>query len=383
MNLVQSSVLLQDSIHWMATKMNTKGKGRRQFLGGLMATGLMPAPTWADAGSPAYLSAAAKPDGTFVLCGIGNDLQIRFEIPLPARGHAAAAHPTRPEAVAFARRPGTFAVVIDCITGAQKAVLSSPAGRHFYGHGAYSADGSLLFTTENDFEAGRGRIAVWDVRLGYSRIDEWDSGGVGPHDIKRLPGTDTLVVANGGIDTHPDTGRTKLNIPIMAPNLAYVRDGYVVETVTLATDLHKNSIRHLAVSRLGNVAFGMQWQGDGEVDTLVGLHKVGQAVRLMKASLNEVRQMQGYIGSIALSADGKMIAVTSPRGGLVQYYDVASGSHSGSLVIPDVCGVAVVGNSLVLSAGTGEMRRVTSGTPSMLKRVDLSWDNHLVPIVQD
>lgn len=383
MNLVQPSVLPQDSIHWMATKMNTKGKGRRQFLGGLMAAGLMPAPTWADAGSPAYLSAAAKPDGTFVLCGIGSDLRIRFELPLPARGHATAAHPTRPEAVAFARRPGTFAVVIDCITGAQKAVLSSPEGRHFYGHGAYSSDGSLLFTTENDFEAGRGRIGVWDRRQGYARIDEWDSGGVGPHDIKRLPGTDTLVVANGGIDTHPDTGRTKLNIPTMAPNLAYVNDGRVTETMALPADLHKNSIRHLAVSALGHVAFGMQWQGDGQVDTLVGLHKIGQAVRLMTASRNDVRQMQGYIGSIALSADGKMIAVTSPRGGLVQYYDVASGSHSGSLVIPDVCGLAVVGNSLVLSAGTGEMRRVTSGTPSMLKRVDLSWDNHLVPIVQD
>lgn len=381
MNSDQPSVLPQDLIHWMAIEMDTKGKGRRQFLGGLMAAGLIPAPTWADAGSPAYLSAAAKPDGGFVLCGIGNDLKIRFELPLPARGHAAAAHPTRPEAVAFARRPGTFAVVIDCISGAQRAVLSSPEGRHFYGHGAYSSDGSLLFTTENDFETGRGRIGVWDVRHGYARIDEWDSGGVGPHDIKRLPDTDTLVVANGGIDTHPDTGRTKLNIPTMAPNLSYVRDGHVIETVELPADLHKNSIRHLAVSALGQVAFGMQWQGDEEVDTLVGLHRVGQSAQFMTASSNDVRQMQGYIGSIALSTDGKTVAVTSPRGGLVQYYDVASGSHSASLTIPDVCGVAALGNSFALSAGTGEMHRFTLGKVSARNRVDLNWDNHLVHIV--
>ena len=126
-------------------------KGRRQFLGGIFAAGLMPVPTWADAGSPAFLSAAAKPDGGFVLCGIGAGLDIRFEIPLPARGHAAAAHPNRPEAVAFARRPGTFAVVIDCATGAQKAMLTAPEGRHFYGHGAFSSDGGLLYTTENDY----------------------------------------------------------------------------------------------------------------------------------------------------------------------------------------------------------------------------------------
>ena len=29
--------------------------------------------------------------------------------------------------------------------------------RHFFGHGAYSADGKLLFATENDFEASAGR----------------------------------------------------------------------------------------------------------------------------------------------------------------------------------------------------------------------------------
>lgn len=382
MNLAQPLALRQGSIRWMVIDMDTPNKGRRQFLGGLMAAGLMPAPTWADAGSPAYLSAAAKADGSFVLCGIGDDLQIRFELPLPARGHAAAAHPTRPEAVAFARRPGTFAVVIDCVSGAQKAVLSSPDGRHFYGHGSYSSDGRLLFTTENDYEAGRGRIGVWDTSRGYRRIDEWDSGGIGPHDIKRLPGTDRFVIANGGIDTHPDTGRTKLNIPTMAPNLAYVSDGNVIETAILPHDLHKNSIRHLAVSEVGQVAFGMQWEGVGAVDTLVGIHGIGQPVQLMTASSTDVRDMQGYIGSIALSTDGETIAVTSPRGGLVQYYDVATGRISHSVAMPDVCGVATLGRSLTLSAGTGELRRMTPGSSAVLNRVNLQWDNHLVSIFQ-
>jgi hypothetical protein len=49
--------------------------------------------------------------------------------PLPGRGHAAAAHPTRAEAVAFARRPGTFALVIDCATGETRHRLTPPEGR--------------------------------------------------------------------------------------------------------------------------------------------------------------------------------------------------------------------------------------------------------------
>ena len=354
--------------------------GRRQFLTGLLATGLISAPTWADAGSPAFLSAGAKRDGSFILCGIGRDLETRFELPLPARGHAAAAHPTRPEAVAFARRPGTFAIVIDCATGEKTAALNSPPGRHFYGHGVFSSDGSLLFTTENDYETGTGRIGVWDARHGYRRIDEWDSGGVGPHDIKRLPGTETLVVANGGIDTHPDTGRTKLNIPTMRPNLAYIQEGAVLEYATLPSKLHKNSIRHLAVRETGEVAFGMQWQGDGPVSALVGTHKRGAPVALMSTQPEDVRRMEGYVGSIAFSANGATIAATSPRGGLLQLYDTATGSLTQAAPMSDVSGVAMSGDTFIVSSGSGTLRLIGAQTPVRSVRSNVAWDNHLIRI---
>lgn len=201
---------------------------------------------------------------------------MRFEIPLPARGHAAAAHPSRPQAVAFARRPGTFALVIDCASGRLLSTLACPEGRHFYGHGAYSRAGDLLYTTENDFTKGTGRIGIWDVAAGYARVGEIASGGIGPHDIRRLPGSDTLIVANGGIDTHPDSGRAKLNIPTMAPNLTYIEAERIVEQAALPSALHKNSIRHLAVGPGGEVALGMQWQSETPVEALVGLHRRGR-----------------------------------------------------------------------------------------------------------
>ena len=355
--------------------------GRRQFIGGMLAAGFIPKPTWADAGSPAFLSAAARPDGAYILCGIGQDLSIKFQLPLPARGHAAAAHPKRPEAVAFARRPGTFAVVIDCVTGQQKAVLSSPEGRHFYGHGAFSANGDLLFTTENDFEVGRGCIGVWNVKNRYTRVDEWDSGGVGPHDIKRLLGTDILVVANGGIDTHPDTGRTKLNIPTMQPNLTYIENGRVLDTVSLPDGMHKNSIRHLALSRDGTVAFGMQWQGEGDAPALVGTHRRGSPITLMQSLPDQLRDMDGYVGSIACSRDGQSIAVTSPRGGIVQIYDARSLKLSKAIPLEDVCGVTMIGPSFTVTSGTGEMRHIGLRQAQAIHQSDLMWDNHLVPVM--
>lgn len=353
---------------------------RRQFLGGLLAAGLIPKQTWAEAGSPVFLSAAAKPDGSYILCGIDEALDVRFQIPLPARGHAAAAHPLRPEVVAFARRPGTFAIVIDCIYGDEKTRIESPTGRHFYGHGTFSLDGSLLFTTENDYEAGRGRIGVWDAQNDYTRIDEWDSGGVGPHDIKRLLGTDTLVVANGGIDTHPDTGRTKLNIPTMSPNLAYIEEGAVVETALLPQHMHKNSIRHLAVNQHGDVAFGMQWQGDQAAHSLVGTHQRGRTISLITAPAEQVRQLDGYIGSIAYSKDGSCIAVTSPRGGVVQLYDAFTEMLIRTSVLTDVSGISPLGNGFMVTAGTGELRSLIQGDRNFSIQIDAKWDNHLVAI---
>lgn len=354
--------------------------GRRAFITGLLATGLVPKPTWADAGAPSYLSAAALPDGTFVLCGIDNALNMTFQLPLPDRGHAAAAHPKRPQAVAFARRPGTFALVIDCVTGQQKAMLEAPSGRHFYGHGVFSQDGNLLFTTENDFEAGRGVIGLWDVAAGYARAGEWDSGGIGPHEIKRLPGSDTLVVANGGIDTHPDSGRTKLNIATMRPNLTYVAQGVILESKELPPHMHKNSIRHLAVASDGRVAFGMQWQGDGPVETLVGIHALGGQFSLMKAAQDRLRDMQGYVGSIALSHDARTIVVTSPRGGIVQSYDVQTNLLRHSRPARDACGVAPSPDGFMVTAGTGDI--AVQGEIGISRSVTkpVRWDNHLVAI---
>jgi hypothetical protein len=353
---------------------------RRQFIAGLLATGLAPTTTWADAGFPAFLSAAVKGDGSYVLCGINAAAQVVFQLPLPARGHAAAAHPTQPIAVAFARRPGTFAIVIDCISGQVIATLTTPNGRHFYGHGTFSLDGSLLYTTENDFEAGTGRVGVWDVTNNYTRIADFSSGGIGPHDIKRLPKTDVLVVANGGIDTHPDTGRTKLNIPSMAPNISYILDGSVVETCVLAPEMHKNSIRHLAVATDGNVAFGMQWQGEGNPPGLVGTHVRGAALNLMEASPEQLRKMQGYVGSVAFSGSGDAVIVTSPRGGLIQHYNLADNALTKSVDLLDASGAAMTNAGVMISSGTGELMNVARGKTVKSQITGLQWDNHLVGI---
>lgn len=353
---------------------------RRAFLGSLLAVAGAPRLSWADVGNPAWLGAARNADGSYVLIGLARDGAERFRIALPTRGHAAAAHPTAPEAVAFARRPGTFALVIDCLTGEVAHRLQCPEGRHFYGHGAFIADGDILCTTENEIETGAGRIGLWSRKRGYARIGEVASHGIGPHEILSTS-DDILVVANGGIRTHPDRGRDKLNIPEMRPSLAYIApDGTLLEELVLDPDLHMNSIRHLALAPDGTVAFAMQWQGDpSDPVPLIGLHQRGMEPRLLSADLGEQLSMQGYAGSVAFSRDGADVAITSPRGGRVHRFDATTGAVQ-SLARADVCGIAAGPDGLVATDGLGGVMRLGTRPEPMARFAGLSWDNHLIAL---
>lgn len=346
---------------------------RRGFLAGMMAAGL-PRIGWAAAGSPDFL-AAAKAGDAYELHGLTAEGESLFAIPLPARGHAAAAHPVRAEAVAFARRPGTFALVIDCITGTVKARLTPPGGRQFNGHGVFTADGGVLMTSEVVAEGSLGRIGLWET-ADYTRIGEWDSGGIGPHDMKRLA-DGRLVVANGGIETDPKD-RTKLNIGTMRPNLTLLSpEGAVLEQAVLEDGLHTNSIRHLAL--MGDrVAFAMQWEGDpAEPVPQLGLWQPGQPARLCPPEEAEAFAMKGYAGSIA-AAQG-LVALTSPPGGVLMVFD-QGGAPLAVHRRADLSGVAPGPAGLVATDGQGGIWAVEPAGLRLLARHDLSWDNHLVAL---
>ncbi len=351
---------------------------RRAFLASVLAAGSFPALGWADAGSPDWLAAARDADGSFALYGMTLAGEERFRIRLPARGHAAAAHPTAPEAIAFARRPGRFALVLDCVSGRVLHRLDAPQGRHFYGHGCFSADGATLFTTENRIEDGAGRIGLWSRDRDYTRIGEIASGGIGPHDILRLPDSDVLVVANGGIRTDPDRGRDKLNLDTMRPNLGYLTaEGEVLEHIELAPDLHRNSIRHLVAGADGTVAFAMQWQGDPlDPVPLLGLHRRGSVPVLAAAPEPEQRTMQGYAGSVALDPATGRVAVSSPRGGRVHVFD-ADGDFLTVHRRADICGLGAAPGGFIATDGLGGISTIGAElTPR--KAWPRAWDNHLI-----
>lgn len=353
---------------------------RRMLLKGLAAAMLMPLRGWAAVGAPEWLAAARRPDGDYALFGIDGAGQLVFSVPLPGRGHAAAAHPHRAEAVAFARRPGTFGVVLDCRTGEAIRRLTPPEGRQFNGHGAFSADGAWLYTSEVVAEGSAGRVGLWDVRAGYARMGEWDSHGIGPHELRLLP-DGGIVVANGGIQTDPQD-RTPLNLDTMRPNLSILDpQGRLVSARSLPRDMAQNSIRHLALTGDG-VAFAMQWQGDlADAVPLLGLARGGGDIGICPMAEADARGMKGYAGSVA--ANDGMIVLTSPRGGMAMIYD-DHGDHQATLRRSDLCGAAPASDApFTLTDGGGAIWAAGPDGLHLRARHDLSWDNHLVRILPD
>lgn len=351
---------------------------RRSFLTALMAASATPHLTWADAGSPAYLAAARAGDGSYWLHGLTAGGQSLFALALPARGHAATAHPTRPHAVAFARRPGTFALVIDCAAGRELVRLTPPGGRQFNGHGTFSGDGSVLYTSEVVAETSEGRIGLWDAGS-YHRIGEIPTHGIGPHDLKRLPMSEDLLVANGGIQTDPND-RTMLNLPEMRPSLARVTpEGVLVSLAEPPADLHQNSTRHLALLPDGRAACAMQWMGDpAEMPPLLALWE-NDRLSLCDLPVEEAFAMDNYAGSIAWSRETREIALTSPRGGTVQVYS-DDGQFRRTLRRPDACGIAPGPGGFTVTDGNGAVSGLSATGLRLRQSLAVQWDNHLIAL---
>lgn len=340
------------------------------------------------AGEVAFVTAARESaSGRFLAVGLDVAGAVAWSRPLPARGHGAAERPGHATCVVVGRRPGAFAMAIDRASGEVVDVVHPPPGRHLYGHAVFTADGRHLLTTENAFEAGHGVIGIYDAADGYRRVGEHPSWGVGPHELVLMPGGETVAVANGGIRTHPASGRRKLGIDTMSPSLAHVEldSGRLVARAELASGRSRRlSIRHLALLDDGMVAMACQDEGPiADALPLVAVHRPGwSAPELLPMPPHAVAALRGYCGSVAASGD--WLVVTSPRGGVCAVWAVAGRRFVGLHPLADVCGVAAIDgrDALRLTNGLGQVEDLSvTGTPTRTdgrRDATLQFDNHLL-----
>lgn len=333
-----------------------------------------------------YVAARLEADGRHTVAVFTPDGRDITTVELPDRGHDVTVHEQSGLCVAFARRPGTFAAAFDAHGRREPQFFHAPQGRHFYGHGVFSPDGRLLYATENDFDNGLGFIGIYDATAGFRRIGEFSSGGVGPHEVLLAGDGRTLVVANGGMETHPDYGRTVLNLATMQPTLALIdrESGTILANHRLGADSRLSSIRHMAIDGNGAVWFGCQYQGaKSDRPQLVGRLALDGEPMLMEAPMDVLSGFNNYVGSVMASGSGEVIATSSPKGGQVVYWEAASGRVLGRTKVADGCGLAPSGKAdFLISDGAGELlldHPAAAGSPGLVaRRAGAHWDNHML-----
>jgi hypothetical protein len=329
------------------------------------------------------IAACRRPDGGYSVVVLTLDGMIVREYPLKERGHDIALDRASGQAVVFARRPGSFALAFDVHGRREPVLFTTPSNRHFYGHGVFSRDGRLLYATEHDNETRQGLIGVYNATAGYKRIGELPTYGIGPHEVILLKDGKTFAVANGGIETHIETGREKLNVDTMMPSLAFIdsESGALLAQHKQSPDLHKLSIRHIAADAHGAVWFGGQWEGDaGDTPELVGCAAIDKPLRIIEPDTPRGAELAGYIGAVAIDGTGRVLAASAPRAGRIIYVDTESGAIVGETQLVDGCGITGLSKSaFALSSGMGV---VQSEEPDHTHLTTASFpgrafDNHL------
>jgi hypothetical protein len=330
-----------------------------------------------------FIAACQRTDGSHSVVVLTLDGTILRELPLKERGHDIAFDRTSGWAVVFARRPGSFALAFDVKARREPVLFTTPATRHFYGHGVFSRDGRLLYATEHDNATRNGLIGIYDVAAGFRRIGEMPTHGIGPHEVILLQDGRTLAVANGGIETHIETGREKLNVGTMIPSLAFIdrETGALNAKHEHTGALHKLSIRHVAADAQGRVWFGAQWEGEvGDSPELVGCASMDAPPRLIVPTAPRGAALQGYIGAVAIDRRGRILAASAPRAGRVVYVDTQTGAIAGETQLLDVCGLtATAEQEFALSSGLGVVETAQPGHDHLTETSfpGRAFDNHL------
>jgi len=311
-----------------------------------------------------------------------------FRTPIQTQFHSIAACPATPNTIiGIPRDPHTHAQVISAQTGQIIANLKPGKGRHFNGHGCFSHDGRYFYTSENNYGKQQGSIGIYDLSTKL-RTGELNSYGQGPHELGFLSDKQTLVIANGGIQTLPESGRKAINKATMRPSLAYINSqtGQLIQQHELSD--HQLSIRHMTIGTDDTVGVALQFKGRQSSPALVGFQQGSGPIHLLKSDLEKTHwQMNNYTASIVIHPKSGVAGVTCPRGNLVTFWDSRKQIFLKALDINDPGGIALSRDEkyFFVTSATGDLFHIETATleivtPGLSPWPEAHWGNHFTQL---
>jgi uncharacterized protein len=285
---------------------------------------------------------------THVLCVFDLDGTRSRAIDMEFFGHGLAFHPHEPQRAVVFEKKGAGCCEVDLRVGRVTRAIRTPPHRAFYGHGAFSRDGAVLFATENHLETRNGLIVVRDAKT-FQELGEFPTYGQSPHDCHLIDDGKTLAITNGGglVDTDA------------LPSVTFVdaESRKLLEKLTF--DTPRINAGHLAISARRDVIAisaprdGLPRESQGGVTIRTG----AGPFETMAKPQEVVQRMVGESLSVCVDDGRRVVGVTNPDGNIVTFWDLDGKRLVRHLDLPTPRGIArtLDGRSLVLSYGQGTL----------------------------
>jgi len=307
----------------------------------------------------------------FGLCVIDlDDADFAFtSIPLSFFGHGVVPDPAHSELVTMFEKRGRGACEINLKQGAVTRTIETGLDRAFYGHGAYSADHSLLYSTETIVTGDyHGVIAVRDANT-HKYLAEFPSFGSSPHDCHLIDDGKVMVVTNGGgaIDG-------------IAPNVSYIDVNTEKLIDKLEFDAAHINAGHLAITDSGKLAV-VSAQRSGLPEKALGGISIKQSdgvLHTLTEPAKLINRLYDESLSVCIHEKNNIVATTTPAGNLLSFWNLDSGELLHYYILQNPRGVELTldGKYFVVSYGQGEpqeaMMLISSDTLEHVSGFDLT-----------
>ncbi|MCK6548897.1 DUF1513 domain-containing protein [Myxococcota bacterium] len=259
----------------------------------------------------------------------------RREIAIDFFGHGVSPNPVAPHKAAIFEKKGPGACEVDLVAGKMLRRIPTTPDRHFYGHGAWAADGSVVFVVESVItDKYRGVITIRDGKT-FEVRGEFPTYGAAPHDCLLIDGGKVLAITNGG---GPIDGGA-------VPSVTYVdvASQKLLEEVVFSTP--RINAGHIAITSKGDLAVvSAPRDGLGDLSKVPGgvsLRAKGQKVQTMAEPADVVARMLGETLSVAVHEPTSIVAATNPEGHVVTFWDLKTSKLVKKLELPYPRGVTL------------------------------------------
>lgn len=265
-------------------------------------------------------------------------------IPLDFWAHGFAVCPRRPHRAALLEKRGPGGAFVDLVERAVLCPITPMDGHHFYGHGAFSKRGDVLFAVENDLATNQGVISIRDGES-FAVLDRFPTYGEAPHDCTLLDDGATLVVTNGGGKL--GEGST--------PSVTFVDVTSQKLLERCEVDNERINTGHVALTRDRSFVV-VSAPRDGLPESELGgvsLRLGGGPLRYAKKPEAAVKRMVGESLSVCIHERAKIAIATHPYGDLLTFWNLATGALFASIDLPGPRGVTCTLDGSVFAISFG------------------------------